>query len=267
LRCDSSASTQSEANFWSGRRFAAPANGSPAFAPSAGKPESPSAPTRCRKHLEIRHLLRAIRTVLLAARWLPREKAAQHGNRSQQKGGLRKAVCDTILSPTEPSNGEVLMFRNRLCPEILEDRNAPSTFATTVTIVSAGPAYYSTTTQTETVTAQAMYTNGTLQVPVPAGTTINITDGGQVLSVQTDNNGQASATFCFSLFPFQELPHAHGVSAQVPLQTFPFTSDILLQSTNSNNTAQAPDTNFAFLFQILYDDYLVLNGYDISAYN
>jgi hypothetical protein len=132
------------------------------------------------------------------------------------------------------------MLPNRLILEVLEDRTVPNNFATTVTILSAGPAYYTTNSQTETVIAQATYTNGSLEIPVPAGTTINITDGGQTQSVQVGSNGQATAAFCFWLFPFQEQPRQHTVSAQVPLQTFPYTSDTLLQSTNSNNTAQAP---------------------------
>jgi len=157
------------------------------------------------------------------------------------------------------------MFRNRLCVEVLEDRNAPTNFATTVTILAAGPAYYNPTTQTECVTAQAFYTNGSLQIPVPAGTIINITDGNQTQAVQTDANGQATATFCFWLYPYQEQPRAHAVFAQVPLQTFPSTSDALLPSTPA--TAQAPNTNLGHLFQLLYDAYLILNGYGYELYN
>jgi hypothetical protein len=42
------------------------------------------------------------------------------------------------------------------------------------------------------------------------------------------------------------------------LQTFPNTSDTLLQSPNS--AAQAPDTSFGMLVQLLVDAFLVLNG-------
>jgi hypothetical protein len=159
------------------------------------------------------------------------------------------------------------MSRNRLCLEILEDRTVPSNFATVVTIASVGPTYYTPSSQVECVTAQAMYTNGSLQIPVPAGTTINITDGGQTQSAQVGSNGQATATFCFWLIPFQEQPRAHTVSAQVPLQTFPFTSDTLLQSTNSDNTGQAPNTRLGFLFQLFNDYLLIVSGYGYELYN
>jgi hypothetical protein len=151
------------------------------------------------------------------------------------------------------------MFRTRLCPEVLEDRAAPTNFATTVAIIAVGPAKYMHTAQVENVTVQAMYTNGPLQIPVPAGTTINVTDGGQTLAVQAGPNGQACATFSFGLFLAQEQPQAHTVSAQVPLQTFPYTSDTLLPSATS--AAQAPDTTLRFYVQLFVDFYLFANGY------
>jgi uncharacterized membrane protein len=153
------------------------------------------------------------------------------------------------------------MYKTRLNLEVLEDRTAPTNFPTTVTILSAGPASYSQTNQSETVTAQATYTNGSLQVPVPIGTTVNITDGGKTHSVLVGLNGQATTTFHFGLFQGQEIPGAHTVSAQVPLQTFIASTDTLLQSTNTNNTAQAPDTTTSMLVQLFVDLYLFENGY------
>ncbi len=152
------------------------------------------------------------------------------------------------------------MSTTRLCLEVLEDRNAPTSYSTTATIVSAGPAYYTQTGQQETVTAQAMYTNGSLQVPVPAGTTVTINDGGKSHSVVAGLNGEATTTFYFGLFQGQEIPGAHTVSAQVPVQNILGTTDVLLQSTNGNNTAQAPDTTTSYYFQLAYDALLVLSG-------
>jgi hypothetical protein len=162
--------------------------------------------------------------------------------------------------PTEPNNGGILVSTTRLNLEVLEDRTAPTNYATNATIVSAGPAYYNQTLQTETVTAQATYVNGSLQVPVPLGTTINITDGGKTHSVVAGLNGQATTTFYFPLFQGQEIPGAHTVSTQVPLQNILGTTDVLLQSTNSNNTAQAPDTTSSYYVQLAYDALLVLSG-------
>ena len=51
--------------------------------------------------------------------------------------------------------------------EILEDRTAPANFATTATIVSAGPATYGFSNETEAVTAQATYTAANGATPGP----------------------------------------------------------------------------------------------------
>src|SRR5690242_8603960 len=84
--------------------------------------------------------------------------------------------------------------------EILEDRVAPS-FATTTT-ASVGPATFApfTLIQTETVRTHTNVTGvGPLNGATTPPQTITITDGGQTQTVLIDANGNATATFHFSI--------------------------------------------------------------------
>jgi hypothetical protein len=148
--------------------------------------------------------------------------------------------------------------------EVLEDRTAPAAVNTTVSSISVNPATYSLTQQTETVTVTAMQqlnVNSNTYVPAVAGTQIQIADGNQTQTVTVGGtNGQATATFNFSLFGGQEQPNAHTVTAQVLGQTDPVNSNFTFNASSTSST-QAPSTLQQFFFQIQIDQYLIQNGF------
>jgi hypothetical protein len=146
--------------------------------------------------------------------------------------------------------------------EVLEDRTAPTAFNTTVNSISVNPATYTLTQQSETVTVQAMYTNGTTQIPVDPGTQIQVTDNGQTqIATVTGTNGQATTTFNFSLFAGQEQPNAHPVTGQVLAQAEPGTNNANTFNASGISSTQAPSTINQFFFQIEIDVYLIQNGF------
>jgi hypothetical protein len=134
--------------------------------------------------------------------------------------------------------------------EALEDRVVPQAVPSFATL-SAGPAAFSLFTQTETVTVQ-VNAGSPISVPVNGAlfpSTVTISDGGQNQTVTVGPNGQATATFTFSLFQELQTFGSHPISASY--SGFPPSTATVIGTSTGNATA--PGNPTGFLFQLYYD--------------
>jgi hypothetical protein len=130
----------------------------------------------------------------------------------------------------------------RPCLEHLEDRLAPATMSTSLSITNIS-SLYTPISQLETVTAKVTSSPG---VTVNQGQ-VSFTDGGQTQTADV-HNGFATTTFTFAYK--SEMPHPHPVTAAYSV---PPGSTTAVNFDPSSATSTAPDTSLGAFLQFVAD--------------